>query len=158
MAKFLSKYLVKNADAVLEGMKTLNFKTTAIAIDAANFQDIPKHYEPDSTAVVRLETATTETLRYTTKSLKDQLVVFSELYYPQGWELTIDGKISPILNLNYVLRGAFVPSGSHKIVMTFNPSIIQTGTRIRWGSLLLFMLLLGGLIYRSKEKITIKKH
>ena len=150
--------LVENADAVLEGMKTLNFKTTAIAIDSPIFQDIPKEYESDSTAVVRLEAANSEFLSYTTKSSKDQLVVFSELYYPHGWELTIDGKASPILNLNYVLRGAFIPSGSHEIVMTFNPPIIQTGTRIRWASFILFILLLGGLVYRSKEKFTIKKN
>lgn len=53
---------------------------------------------------------------------KGGLGVFSEIHYPVGWTATIDGKESPILRVNYLLRGLDIPAGEHEVIFTFAPS------------------------------------
>ena len=54
------------------------------------------------------------------------LVILSDVYYP-GWELTIDGKPAPIYQVNALMRGAAVGSGSHRLVFTFVPLSFRVG-------------------------------
>ena len=46
---------------------------------------------------------------------KDQLAVFSEIYYPKGWNAYVDGQLTEHINADYVLRAMKVPAGNHKI-------------------------------------------
>ena len=75
-----------------------------------------------------------------------KLIVFSENFYPDGWTLKVDNEFKEILNLNYILRGAYVKSGIHKLVFEFNPKIIKVGTNIRWLTLIFFISFLIGLL------------
>jgi uncharacterized membrane protein YfhO len=55
--------------------------------------------------------------------------VFSEIYYPEGWSATIDGKPSEILKVNYLLRGVELENGNHEIVFTFDiPKLKKTNS------------------------------
>jgi uncharacterized membrane protein YfhO len=69
------------------------------------------------------------------------------MYYPQGWSATVNGLQTPIVNVNYVLRGLQVPAGNSTVEFRFEPEVIAQGTAIRWGSLILFVLLLGGVYF-----------
>ena len=147
-----SLVMVKDTDAVLEGLKTLDVKKEALLIASKTNNDFPRNFTPDSTATIDLIASSPGKLNYTSNSLHDQLVVFSEIFYPKGWVLTIDGVVTPILNVNYVLRAAYLPKGSHELEMSFQPPVVRLGTQIRWGSLLLFILMMVGLIYQNKLK------
>ena len=91
---------------------------------------------------------------YTAKT--DQFAVFSEIYYPmeKGWSMTIDGQPATFTKVNYVLRGAKLPAGNHKIVMTFAPKSYYTGETIsRIASILTLLAFFGGLFwYYRKHK------
>jgi hypothetical protein len=41
--------------------------------------------------------------------------------YDTDWRVTIDGKESTVLCCNYIMRGVFVPAGSHRIVFSYRP-------------------------------------
>jgi uncharacterized membrane protein YfhO len=86
-------------------------------------------------------------LVYQLQAESDQFIVFSEMYYPQGWSATVNGLQTPIVNVNYVLRGLQVPAGNSTVEFRFEPEVIAQGTAIRWGSLILFVLLLGGVYF-----------
>jgi uncharacterized membrane protein YfhO len=62
------------------------------------------------------------------------------MYYPEGWTAKINGKETPIYNLNYVLRGISVAPGVSEIEFEFTPLIIAKGTTIRWITVFLFLL------------------
>ena len=75
--------------------------------------------------------ATPTKLSYSFSASEDQLVVFSEIYYPNGWYAEIDGKVVNHFPVNYVLRGMLVPAGKHTISFRFDPQIIKFGVSIR---------------------------
>ncbi|QYH37551.1 YfhO family protein [Algoriphagus sp. NBT04N3] len=92
-------------------------------------------------------------LRYQAEMDQGGLIVFSEIYYPEGWTATIDGKETPILRTNYLLRGLDVPQGSHEIVFTFAPSsYLSTKTPMIIFQYLILVALIGGVVMTFKEK------
>ncbi len=99
---------VEDADAELGGLKSINTKTQAIVDDDFKGDINVTSIRPDSTASITLKQMTAKYLEYEYNSKEDQLVVFSEIYYPAGWKATIDGNDAKIVRVNYVLRGLFV--------------------------------------------------
>ncbi len=59
-----------------------------------------------------------------------RLLIVSELFYPAGWNASIDGENVPIHRANYLLRAVAVPAGNHTLEMTFNPASHIWGKRI----------------------------
>lgn len=65
-------------------------------------------------------------LAYKSRSAKENVAVFSEIYFPWGWTATVDGKETPVGRADYVLRAIRVPAGEHEIVFTFDPQSLKT--------------------------------
>ena len=51
--------------------------------------------------------------------------VFSEVYFPEGWSVTIDGAPAEYFAADYLLRGMVLPAGEHSVVWSFEAP--------RWG-------------------------
>ena len=81
-------------------------------------------------------------LKYNFEACEDQLLVFSEMYYPKGWSVSIDKQITDFFPINYVLRGLKVPQGNHTIDFKFDPPVIKKGAYIRLISLLIFIAII----------------
>lgn len=107
----------------------------------------------DSTAKATLTTFKPNVLTYKTNNTHDGFLVFSEMYYGNGWQVTLDGNDVPHYRVNYALRGMTVPAGSHTITFTFDPDVVKTGSSIALASsILLGLLILGALYYEFKHK------
>lgn len=73
-----------------------------------------------------------------------QFAVFSEMFYPDGWNAYIDGEKVDIHRVDYLLRGIELPSGSHEVVMKFEVPLFVTSNRIALvGSIILLLLIAG---------------
>lgn len=80
------------------------------------------------------------------------LAVFSEIYYPEGWTATIDGKPADILRVNYLLRGLEMPKGKHTVVFKFDLPKFRSFNRISMiTSAALFLLLIGAIVNRLRK-------
>ncbi len=88
-------------------------------------------------------------LTYNVRSANGGVAVFSEVYFPWGWEATIDGKPVEIGRVNYILRALAVEPGEHQIVMTFKPAAVKTTCAVATVSVLLIYLLIGAAITLS---------
>ncbi len=98
---------------------------------------------PSGQASVKLLTYTPSMAKYQVTTDEPRLLVFSEIYYPHGWHLTLDGKQElPIVRANYVLRAAYIPQGTHELTMTFDPVSIHRTELIAEISTGLLVLLL----------------
>ncbi len=83
---------------------------------------------------------------YKTKSTTAQLCVFSEIYYKDGWKAYIDGKETPILRANYVLRALEVPAGEYTIELRCEPDTLKTFNIINLiGSILIVIFVIGAI-------------
>ncbi|MCR5076884.1 MAG: YfhO family protein [Prevotella sp.] len=100
----------------------------------------------DSTAMVKLEKYEPNNLQYTVSSKNGGVVVFSEIYYP-GWTATIDGQPAELGRANYILRALSVKPGSHKVVLDFHPSSIQTTETIAYIAIIILLLAVIGAGY-----------
>jgi LPXTG-motif cell wall-anchored protein len=86
-------------------------------------------------------------------------VVFSEIYYPKGWNAYINGEELPHFRVNYVLRGMVLPKGENTITFEFKPTSYYTGKSIASiSSIVVIILILGVIVYmyikrRKKEKV-----
>lgn len=97
-------------------------------------------YHNDSTAQILLASYKPNELIYKTHTVHKQLAVFSEVYYPKGWEAFIDDKPASYFKVNYLLRALEIPAGSHTIRFQFRPKVVQTGWWISMSAYLLLFL------------------
>ena len=88
-------------------------------------------------------------LRYHYSCNISSKLIFSEVYYPVGWTLTVEdtGEIIPIELEGTLLRAAWVPVGEHDLVMRFDPPSYRIGETVsRATSILLILATLGAIL------------
>jgi hypothetical protein len=146
--------VVSSADKLLLQMKKLDFSNQALILKNEAPRNIPYIFNGDAIKEIDLISATPTKLSYSFSASEDQLVVFSEIYYPNGWYAEIDGKAVDHFPVNYVLRGILVPAGKHTISFRFEPKVINLGVNIRLISLLVFLLIISYMVYdKIKNRI-----
>src|SRR5690606_7464831 len=92
-------------------------------------------------------------LEYQSINNSDGFAVFSEIYYPKGWNITIDGKPAEMIEVNYTLRGLNIPVGNHKIVFSFEPEVVKTGSTISLiTSVIALLIVAGGIFFDLRRK------
>jgi hypothetical protein len=133
---------VASADSEIVSLSGFNPAKTAV-IDQKFKESLKEQGTPDSTAGIVLESYHPMVMKYKTTASADQLAVFSEIYYPSGWNAYIDGKAVPHGRANYVLRALNIPAGNHEVEFRFEPSAYYTGEKISMISSILALLLFG---------------
>ncbi len=141
---------VNNANQEIKALDALNTKMSVVIRDKDIDFKFPK--AKDTTATISLTKYNVSELQYQSKTTTEQFAVFSEIFYKNGWNAYIDGKLTPHYRVNYVLRGMLIPSGSHTIDFKFEPKVIQQGKIISLSSYALLLLIgLGWFFYEKKK-------
>ena len=110
-------------------------------------------YDLDSLAYVKLVNHQPNDMRYKSSNSNDGFIVFSEIFYPYGWEAYIDGELTDIHRINYLLRGVNVPKGKHFIELKFNPKVVYRGQIISLWAFISFLLLIAGVLVLKLKKV-----
>jgi len=143
---------VENANQAILALDTINPRTTAIA-EFNQFSKSAKTYDVQSSDKIQLESYSENELTYSYDSKGERLALFSEIYYPQGWKVSVDGEEVPHFRANYVLRALELPAGKHQITFSFQPDVVKFGGRVSLASfIILVLVVVGGIIYRVKYK------
>lgn len=152
---FVSKLKkVNSANEEIKALDSLNTKDEAVIdISKYNLPTTNLNLVKDSIASIELVTNDVTMLSYQSNSNKEEFAVFSEIYYKNGWNAYIDGKLTPHYRVNYVLRGILVPAGKHTIEFKFEPTVIKKGNTITLTSYSLLLLIpLGWFFFNKKKK------
>lgn len=146
-AWFVDKLLqVKNADEEIRALDSLDVKNNAV-VNTTTFRSLIRFdFDKDSTASVVLTEYTPNHLKYQSKNSNEGIIVFSEMYYPNGWNAYVDGTLTSHFKVNYVLRALQVSEGEHTIEFKFEPKVVETGSRITLASSIVIGLLVLGVI------------
>jgi len=150
--------VVDSADKEIKALDSLD--TKKIAVVHKEFYSNTKNnaFIKDSLATIKLEEYKPNYLKYTAQNANDGVAIFSEIYYPNGWKVTIDGKEVKEFRANFVLRGLSIPAGKHTIEFKFEPEIVKKGSSIAlFSSIGMLLLLLSGFYIESKKKGLINK-
>ncbi len=136
--------LVDDRVAAIVDLGKTNLKDTAIV--EKTFSDKVIQPQWDSTATIKMLKYDNDAIEYEANGNGPQFAVFSEVYYPKGWNAYIDGKKVDYCNVNYILRGLSIPAGKHAIKFVFEPASFSNGVKIMYiSSFIIMIVLLGGL-------------
>ena len=149
---------VKFVDSPDEEMKALDIidSKKVVVVNQREFGPFIKGdltlFNVDSTATIQLLSYQPNHLKYVSSNTNSGVAVFSEMYYADGWNATIDGKAASHFRADYALRAMKIPAGKHSIEFKFEPQVVKTGSTIALISFILMILLLGVAIYIEQKK------
>lgn len=140
---------VDNADAEMAALSEIDLRHVAVA--DRKFRDaLGTAAAPSATPgePIRETTYAPDRLTYAYSSETPRVAVFSEVYFPWGWEAEIDGKPVEIARVNYLLRAVKVPAGTHRIEMRFAPeSVSATVAAARVAVVAIYLLCAAALLF-----------
>lgn len=154
--------LVNNPNEEILALNKFNPADTAIV--GADFAEMVKGKDisRDSNSTIEMLHQTPynpDYVAYKTHTTKEQLAVFSEIYYAPDWRAYIDGQPAEYLRVNYILRAMVVPAGDHTIEFRN-----EAPTQHKWdkitlaSSVVLVVVLIGAIVLwvikRRKEEPT----
>ena len=146
---------VNNANEEIDALH--NIMPTETAVVDARFKDILKgttESYKDSLSSIRLTSYAPNRLTYETNNVQDGIAVFSEVYYPDGWHVTVDGQPAELARADYILRTMYVPAGQHTIEMRFDPTSLHVTEGIAYGALALLVIGIIAAVLVVKKKYT----
>lgn len=128
------------ANNEMQLLTSTNLKHTAV-VDKQYIHTLGNNVSNNPNNSISLKSYSANRIEYNYRAETNALAVFSEIYYPQGWEATIDNKPVEIIRANYLLRAALLPAGSGTIVFEFRPKSYYVGNTISYtGSAILLIL------------------
>ena len=142
---------VENADEEIKALDSINTKELAIVNREFQKELENFNFQKDSAASIQLVNYQANALTYESNSTVDQIAVFSEMYYKDGWNVYVDGKLNSHFRADYVLRAMVIPQGKHKIEFKFEPEIIKTGNTITLVSYAFLILIPIGWFYKERK-------
>ena len=116
---------VTNGLEEIESIREIDIQNQAVMDES--FRTSQLNYQKGS---IDLVSRNNNRIEYSSNSDDTMFAVFSEVFYPKGWNVTIDGKASSMLRVNYLLRGLEIPKGAHSIVFSFEPKSYFVGKNI----------------------------
>jgi hypothetical protein len=149
-------WLVKNVKLVNDRVSafneigTVNLKDTAVVENT--FSKIVVQPQWDSASTLKMTKFDNDAIEYEANCNGPQFAVFSEIYYPIGWNAYLDGKKVDYCNVNYILRGMSIPAGKHSIKFVFEPASVKKGTSIMFlASIAVLLIFVGGLFMAWRQ-------
>ncbi|MFY7669015.1 MAG: YfhO family protein [Crocinitomicaceae bacterium] len=133
---------VKSANEEMLALSKNDLKRTAIIHQ--EFKNVNSATKTDSNAQIKLIKYDLREMTYKSNNSVAAAAIFSEIYYPEGWNCYLDGKTIENFRANYVLRGVVIPAGSHTISWKFEPkSFEKSSTWSLIGSILTLIIFIG---------------
>ncbi|MCZ2460033.1 MAG: YfhO family protein [Chitinophagales bacterium] len=149
-------WLVKNVKLVnglveeMDAIGTTGLKDTAVV--ETNFSKFVTQPQWDSSSSIKLSHFDNDTMTYSFDGDKPQFAVFSEIYYPFGWNAYIDGQKVDYCKVNYILRGLSLPAGKHEVKFIFEPESYKKGLKLGYiSSYLILIFFVGGIFMQWRQ-------
>lgn len=151
-AWFVNKVkIVNSANEELLALSDIKTKEEAV-IQKKDQSKKQIEFKKDSTASIELVKHSLNNLVYKCKSAEKQYIVFSEIYYKDGWNAYVNGKLTPHYQVNYVLRGMPIDAGKHTIEFKFEPTVIKRGNIITLACYILLIIIPLSWFFVKKKK------
>ncbi|HSH64329.1 MAG TPA: hypothetical protein VLB84_00685 [Bacteroidia bacterium] len=151
--------MVNNADEEIKQVGEID-PSTVIVVDK-RYENELSGFTPkaDPSASIKLTDYKANDLKYESNSSVEQLAVFSEIYYKDGWNAYIDGEQRSYFSGDWILRAMRIPAGKHTIEFKFQPQRYLMGEKIALISSLLLFVAIGAALFftwKNRKKCEVK--
>lgn len=156
-AWFIDSCLFVKEDNELYALRHFDAKKTAII--SYQYENLILKEElknRDTNAKIDLIIHEDNFIEYKYSSNSNQLAIFSEIYYPKGWTVTINYENSKFFRANYLLRAMYLPKGDYIIRFTFESIPNKIGNIISLSTIICIFLLY--FYYFIRRKMLKTKH
>ena len=146
---------VENANEEIDALS--NILPTETAVVDARFKEALEgatEGHKDSLSTIHLTAYAPNRLTYETENAGEGIAVFSEIYYPDGWHVTIDGQPARLARADYILRTLRIPAGRHTVEMRFDPDSLRLTEGIAYAALALMVIGIMVLLIRYKKSLS----
>lgn len=141
----------ESADDVLKKLKENDLRRVGVTFSSSIPSDISFNYNSDDLINIQKIKNSTSHLTYKIESLSNQLIVFSEIYYPSGWKVYLNGIETSYFDMNYLLRAMEVPAGVNQVDFYFSPEIVKTGINVRLFTIIITFSLIAYMVYKKNK-------
>ena len=140
-AFFSSRYEVAEPLEILRRMREGSFDPREVTF----FEEDPAISvdPPETSASIEFTEYEIQHFALRVRATGNNLLFLSEVYFPAGWNATVDGRPTPIYKSNYAFRSILIPAGEHTVEFAFEPRMFEIG---KTASLVANILVLGALI------------
>jgi hypothetical protein len=142
----------KNANEEMDSIGVNNPKQT-VWVDTRYNKESQFEANTDPNATIYLSKYHPERMEYQSNSKTGGFAIFSEIWYRgnEDWKIYIDGKESKMIRTNYLLRGAYIPAGNHKIEMKYTNEKLDLYKKIGYVSTFLLILLSIFIYFKNRK-------
>jgi hypothetical protein len=149
--------IVANPDEEILALGKTDLKNVAVVDQRYKDYVSGKDFTRDTTATIVNILCKPNKLKYKTSASREQLAVFSEVFYDKGgWIAHIDGKEVPHFRSDYILRTMVIPAGEHEIEFNYVPHARILGCKIsNISSVICILIILAGCgwgIYKRRKE------
>lgn len=137
--------MADNANAELSALSLFDPKNEALVDRRFDGKITSKESSSSAGDTIYLENYKPNQLTYKSSSKENRVAVFSEIYYPAGWDAFIDNKKADYFRADYVLRAMSIPAGDHTVIFRFEPSSYKIGNRVSLASSVILLVILLGI-------------
>ncbi len=136
---------------ILQNLKIGNFNPRSLAyLEKAPATPIEAAFGQGKARITNYEN---EYIKVETENPGNNLLVFSEIYYPVSWAAYIDGKPAEIYKTDFALRSVIVPAGKHTVEMKFTSPAFEKGKIISTSlNVVMIILLALGIYFEIKRR------
>jgi hypothetical protein len=165
-----NNFVYENTDVLPKAFFVNSVVKADSPLETVQLMEPGSGFDPSETAVVEtdeeLKASTTaeasvrvtgyEANRITlnTRTQNPGFLVLSEIFYPAGWNATLNGEPTKIYKTNFVLRGFQIPAGEHTLTLKFEPESSIWGAKMAWaGHIIIWIsgLLAVGIVFKQKR-------
>lgn len=140
---------VASADEAIEALSDIDPGQTAV-LNTSDFSLEANRFSEQGS--IEMTSYQPNELIYQANVPSEAFAVFSEIYYPEGWQAYIDDEPVEHVRVNFILRGLQIPAGEHTIRFEFKPQSYYLGSQVTLvSSILLCLVLLASLGFSVKK-------
>ena len=147
--------LVNSADEEMLSLGLDSLANTVIVDKSTENAPADKKYN-SANGKIELINYEPNVMTYKFSSAEDQLAVFSEIYYPDGWNAYINGEKATYFRANYLLRAMNLKAGDYTIEFRFEPKSYDIGKILSIICSILLTTALSSIIFVTFKKRGLK--
>ncbi len=129
---------VSGGDAALRAVLNPSFDPRATVVSERALPGVPQRASRPSALSAQAAIVSYQPQRVVVRARTSRpaVLLLDDTYYP-GWTASVDGRATPVNEIDYVLRGVVLPAGTHTVTFRYQPLSWRVGWIISVLTLLL---------------------